>query len=164
MSKIIVCHDYKNKKYKVPAENLEFRASAYAVVFKGNKVLLSREWDGYDFPGGGVEKGEKIEQGAVREVHEETGIKIKIGPMLTFAQDFFKAISEKRFFQSHLFYFLGKNPKGKISDRFIMPGERKFMVKAEWADLKNIKNIKFYNAIDSIKLIQTAYRTNKTDV
>lgn len=57
---------------------------AFAAVIDGDKVLLvkTRTHNGYDdhwsFPGGVVEEHETNEQGAVREVAEETGIDCKI--------------------------------------------------------------------------------------
>lgn len=38
-------------------------------------ALLLRAWSHWDFPKGNVEKGETLMQAAVREVHEETGIR-----------------------------------------------------------------------------------------
>lgn len=50
--------------------------SAGGILFKGNEVLLIH-WEAprnsYDFPKGGIEPGESIEQASVREVREETG-------------------------------------------------------------------------------------------
>jgi len=53
-----------------------------AIVIKDGKVLLVRskygEEEFYLFPGGGLEFGETIEEAAIRETFEETGVKIKI--------------------------------------------------------------------------------------
>lgn len=51
------------------------RNTARAVVLKGEQVLLlyTARYDDYSLPGGGVDKGESIEQGLLRELHEETG-------------------------------------------------------------------------------------------
>lgn len=52
-----------------------------AVVTKDNKILLiHRRKEGDEYwvvPGGGVEEGETLEQGLVREVKEETSLDIK---------------------------------------------------------------------------------------
>jgi len=63
--------------------NKRYRPAIFAVVYKrsGNKtlyLLLKRKlhWTGWEFPKGGIEKGEK-EIGAVkREIKEETSLKI----------------------------------------------------------------------------------------
>nr|WP_193988369.1 NUDIX domain-containing protein [Lelliottia steviae] len=58
------------------------RETARAVVLKGEKILLlyTARYDDYSLPGGGIDTGESIEEGLIRELQEETGaqnIKIK---------------------------------------------------------------------------------------
>lgn len=53
--------------------------SAGGVLFKDRSVLLIKTPSGvWSFPKGNVEKGEKPEEAAVREVIEETGVKGKV--------------------------------------------------------------------------------------
>jgi len=62
------------------AEKLGIRPAT--IVIKDEKVLLVsskyRDEEFYLFPGGGMEFGETIEEAAVRETLEETGVKVKI--------------------------------------------------------------------------------------
>ncbi|MBS3111900.1 NUDIX domain-containing protein [Candidatus Woesearchaeota archaeon] len=62
------------------AENIGIRPAT--IVIKDKKVLLVgskyKEEEFYLFPGGGMEFGETIEEAAVRETFEETGVKVKI--------------------------------------------------------------------------------------
>lgn len=60
------------------------RAVAKAFIISNNKILLlQRSYDDtsrpgeYDLPGGGVESGESLEEGLIREIIEETGLVIK---------------------------------------------------------------------------------------
>jgi NADH pyrophosphatase NudC (nudix superfamily) len=62
---------------------------AFAVVTKNSQVLLVKPptWvkefsDHWNFPGGVVNEGESLENGAKREVLEETGIVCEIGELL----------------------------------------------------------------------------------
>ncbi|MBB1276172.1 MULTISPECIES: NUDIX hydrolase [unclassified Pseudoalteromonas] len=51
------------------------RLTARAIVIKNNKILLmyTNRYEDYSLPGGGVDDGESIEQGLIRELSEETG-------------------------------------------------------------------------------------------
>lgn len=56
------------------------------IVADHDSVLLGRRGYGvahglWSFPAGFVDRGEKLEDAAVREVHEETGLKVDLGPL-----------------------------------------------------------------------------------
>lgn len=59
-----------------------FQVSAGGVVFQGGNILVLKKHNGlYCIPKGRIEKGETLEQTALREVREETGI---TGEILTY--------------------------------------------------------------------------------
>lgn len=62
------------------------RKRVAAIIIKDNKILLLRRIkDGREyfvFPGGGIEKGESLEEAIIREAQEELGLKIKIEKLL----------------------------------------------------------------------------------
>jgi len=155
--KYIICRDIKDKKYKVPVTDLNFRTSVYGLIFKNDKILLSKQWDGYDFPGGGVEKGELIENALKREVWEETGVKVTPGKLLTITEDFFISLETKTPLHSILIYYLCTKPTGRISTRNFDRYEKTYLSAAEWVDVKDTGKIKFYNGVDSPRLIKEAY-------
>ena len=58
-----------------------------AVVLDGQRVLLVKRGHAplkgqWSLPGGGVETGETLEQAVAREVLEETGVTIEVGPIV----------------------------------------------------------------------------------
>ena len=156
MSKKVICKNVLGEESEVPVEELFFRPSVYGVLIENNKIMLSKQWDGYDFPGGGIELGETIPEALRREFHEETGIRIKIGKLVNFEENFFEFRYQKLRSHSFLFYYTCKKIGGDPSEQHLTEEEKAYCGEAEWIDLKDIKKIKFYNNVDSIEIINLA--------
>lgn len=64
----------------------KIRHTGRGIVLHNGRVLLMERWrDGlhyFSIPGGGIEPGETPEQTAVREIHEETSVEVKIKHLL----------------------------------------------------------------------------------
>ena len=63
--------------------HLDQRNSAGAVVLEDGFVLLCQGYHGWSFPKGKIERGETLEQTAIREVWEETAIPIELDTAFT---------------------------------------------------------------------------------
>jgi len=88
-----------------PRENPHYteydtRLGAYVVVVRDGQVLLALWNDGgrrrWTLPGGGVELHESPEEGAVREVCEETGYSVELAGLLGIETDVFSAEQRTR--------------------------------------------------------------------
>lgn len=90
------------------------------VLDEENRILMVKQHhegrDVWMVPGGGIEEGENARQAAAREVLEETGLEISVGPMLWHVEE----VSEKRgqrfvnFFMARIIggqLLLGKDPE-----------------------------------------------------
>lgn len=156
--KFVVGTDINHKSVRLAVKDLVFRPAVYGLIFKAGKILLTRCWDGVDFPGGGVEMHENFEEALVREVWEETGITVTKSFLLHVNDNFFiQPVSNKKVHSIQV-YYLAKNPKGIITDKNFDEGEKQTNSMAEWVNVKDIKKLKFYNSVDSINLIQKAYK------
>lgn len=154
----IKCRDIYGVKFEVSIDKLSFRPSVYAIIFNDDKILLSKQWDGYDFPGGGIKLGETIEEALTREVKEETGFEIKASEIVACENSFFKYREKERYVQSILIYRLGEISSGEMSLKFIAESEKHYIDMPEWISMEEIANIKFYNSVDSVKIIKKAFK------
>lgn len=152
----VKCLDIKGEVWEVPASKLSFRPSVYGVIIENGKILLSPQWDGYDFPGGAIEVDETIEQALIREVKEETGLDAETGELITCESSFFKLPNSEKYVNSILIYFSCKITGGEISETGLMEDEKNYVKKAEWVELERVGDIRFYNSVDSKKIIKLA--------
>lgn len=83
------------------------------LIYKGDEILVidrkKKDWPGLTFPGGHVEKDENFNDSVIREVKEETGLKIK-KPILCGIEEF-KTKNEDRYI---MLYYKTNNFSGKI--------------------------------------------------
>lgn len=157
MLKKIICRNIDGSTQEVDEGDLAWRPAVYGVAVRDGKVLLVPQWDGYDFPGGGVDLGETIDEAFRREIGEETGLDAKRGDVLLCESDFFIHPSSKKPYHTMLAYYLCKSISGEITDANFQGLEKEYAKKAEWVERDRVKDLKFYNPIDSPALIEKAF-------
>ena len=161
MTKPIICKDVFGNQYTVPVDELNIRVGVYAVIIEDNKILLTRQWDGYSLIGGGVDKGQMIEESIVREVKEETGLTIMPDKIIHQATTFFKRNAEAQANQSIQLYFTHSQLHGQINNGNITDSEKTYTNGTpEWVDLGKIDDINFRHSV-SLRAILGAYGEGK---
>lgn len=116
-------------------------AYVYLVDEKEEKVLMVKNigenGSYYTLPGGAVEKGETLNEAAIREVKEETGFDVSIHGILSISEKFF----EERNHHAVFFTFNGTVFGGELAIAF--PEEIEEVV---WMDAEQAKD--YTNLID----------------
>ena len=158
--RVVKCRNIKTGAIIEAVESaLIWRPSAYGLVVKDDAILINRFWDRWSFPGGGIEPGETIETGLLREVEEETGVKVTKGPLLDIAEAFLASHREDGiFFHCIMYYFLCSDPVGEVSDAGFAEYEKADMQKAEWVPLSDAQHLTFNHPTQSQGLIQDVMR------
>jgi 8-oxo-dGTP diphosphatase len=162
--KKIICHNVKGEEVEVDANKLSFRPSVYGLLIKEDKVLLSPQWDGYDFPGGGIEIHESIEEALLREYWEETGLEVKMNEILDARSSFFAPRAkgpngEVKYWNCQLLYFLVTQTGGKLLIDNLEEKEKEYTKLAVWMNFEDLDKCKFYNILGtegSIELVKKA--------
>lgn len=125
---------HHNPKKLVPLfkKKLPVRVAAGGVVQnKEGKLLFIYRKRRWDLPKGKVEKGETLEEGAKREVKEETGVKkIKVGELVGVTYHVFKRSNRYQLKESHWFHMTSKH------EGALVPETKEDITKAVWKDKK----------------------------
>ena len=156
--KTVICRDKDGKEYEVPASELVIRPSVYAVIIREDKVLLVHQWDGFDFPGGGIDPGEDMREALVREVREETGLEVRAGELVACENAVYRTESGKNL-HSILIYLTAEVIGGELSIAGLTELEKGWTQDLpQWIPLADLTQTKFYNSVDSLQIINTALK------
>jgi len=108
--------------------------SAKAVVVFGKKFLLLKQPNGnWDLPGGKIDCGETVEIGLMREVHEETNLKISQPRLLT------SSLKRSRRDDLLVLSFLCRSKKKPAKGRIRLSGEHKGFRLVNFTEAKRLK-------------------------
>ncbi|MCB0076363.1 MAG: NUDIX hydrolase [Anaerolineales bacterium] len=139
------CTAYDGTELALPRERFVVRPSVYALLYDQDRVVLvtNRTTGRYYLPGGGVEQGESLEEALQREVREETGLSIKMGRLITAAEDFFYYGPADRAFHALQFYYLAV----ATSQRLVAPPARPHDEEGDprWVSLSTLDPSAFHN-------------------
>lgn len=93
--------------------------------------------------GGGIDPGETAPQAAVREVHEETGLRLRhsdlVGPVLTRSAVF--DFQREHVRQDEEFFFARVHQPAPVHHHGWTAVERSFMDEARWWDLEDLRQV-----------------------
>lgn len=125
--------------------------SAGGVVVFGNTILLLKKYNGdWVLPKGRLERNEKLYQAAVREVHEESGVKaelIKYIGEIKYHYEYGWVNKEKVFKTVHWFLMKSKNME-------CVPLRKEGFIEAKYIHLRRASEIAKYE--DEKKVIKRA--------
>ncbi len=116
------------------------------IVFnKKNEILLIRRMGKWDLPKGKIDRGEKIEHGALREVEEECGIThLNIRNFLSKSFHSYK-LQGHRFLKITHWFIMDSEFTGKL-----VPQQEENITEAKWFNWENL-NIDTLDSYESIK-------------
>ncbi len=141
---------YIKKKFKVVK-------AGGGVVHKDGKVLLIHRLGKWDLPKGKLDKGEKSKEGAVREVEEETNVRVKLEE---------KICSTWHTYIRNNKYVLKRTKWYKmacIDDSAMQPQEEEDIVDLRWMDVRNTRQA-LYGSYRAIRyVIQEYYKLLQSD-
>lgn len=120
-------------------------ARVETLVIKDNSILvihrINHGEEYYVLPGGGWEENETKEEGAKREVFEETSLKVEI-ERLIFSKDIEN--NSQRF--TFLGKYLGGEPKlGNSSEKMKIETDKEQFYEPMWLPIKDLPNKTFYS-------------------
>ncbi len=147
---LIPCTTLHGATKLVPRASLVFRPTVYAVILHAAQVLLitTRSTGKFYFPGGGVELGEGLHAALKREVHEETGLKIEVGPLLHVEEQFFYHDPTGEAWHALLFFWIcAPHPCKAIDGATIDAGE---VAGVHWADRASLHTEEFQHAAHNV--------------
>lgn len=157
----VTTRDVFGNEYQANLEDLTQTIRVYAVIVKEDKLLLTKQWDGYSLPGGGVEKAEGLEQALERELKEETGLDITAGKIFYNTHRLFQRDATSKPVQAIMFFYDVVSISGEISNQDITESEKTYTTgKAKWIALNQLNSITFRHSVDLKEILDHLPKTD----
>lgn len=135
--------DYIKSKFKV----IE---AGGGVVKKADEVLLIYRKKKWDLPKGKLDKGEKIKECAIREVEEETGVKVRIDRKIEAVWHTYTANKKYVLKKTHWYSMTC------LDDVHMAPQKEEGIKKVEWMDMEQVR-ISLHDSYRSIRHVMQEY-------
>jgi 8-oxo-dGTP pyrophosphatase MutT (NUDIX family) len=143
---------------ELDSSELTQRIAVKGIVVHDAKILIIPQFDGYDFPGGGVDKGESPIDALKREVFEETGYLIKpVDLLCACPTTYIRHGSGCAYHQINLIY-IAKIVGGGLNCDNQTAAELEYQRCPEFVDIEYLKNNTFKMYIDEISEIIDSIR------
>jgi len=135
----VECTTLYGQTKEVARDQLILRAAAYAMLVNDSQVLLvhMRHGGKYQLPGGGVQLGERIEDALKREVREETGLEVEVGPLVDFTELFFFYDPSGKAYHGLHFYYLCRAKSSDLMVDYQMGDET--AENPQWVDVDSLR-------------------------
>ncbi len=151
---VIRPHNYKEAKADFMSL-FKVMNAAGGVVRKGDNELLIFRLGKWDFPKGKLEKGESFKLAAVREVEEETRVKVFLGKKICTTWHTY-TFRKKRILKCTKWYAMDC-----VDDQKMKPQEDESIEKVEWFTRAEA-NDALKNTYNSIRFVWESYLENKS--
>lgn len=151
--------DIYGNVYDITVADLSWRPAAYGIVTHrathGDQVLLVKANNLFHMPGGGIDLGEHPEAAVIREVHEETGMRVTNPRLVGSLSNFFAhahrhTTGELRHVQALLLYYVcdPANDNRLLTTDNLMADERAYGLTPEWVDIAKVPTLPLGTTVD----------------
>ncbi len=142
-----------DKVVKLVKEHFKIVKAAGGIVRKNDQILMIDRLKKWDLPKGKLDKGETIDECAVREVEEETGVKVKIDSF--FRKSYHTYIrNEKRVLKETHWYVMDC-----VDDKKMKPQKDEGIEGVDWMTKKEV-SLATHDTYRSLKLLLKRYYKN----
>ncbi len=147
---VFISSGKKKKLTKYLRGKFKVVKAAGGVVEKNGKFLLIYRKKKWDLPKGKLDKGETLMECAIREVWEETGVKVKIDKKIDAVWHTYA--NNKKYILKETYWY----SMSCVSDEKMTPQVAEGIRKAEWMDMENVRK-SLHDSYRSIRYVMQEY-------